>query len=380
MKIVYCTDTICHPGGIQIVTMVKANALARIPDNQVWIIVSEKVTSPMIELLGVHVVDLDVNYYEDDWKGLWYRIKGSFVKRKWHKKRIQKILNEIKPDIVVSTGTSEKYFLPTLRISSRPVFIREIHFDKNFRKRAASRWMDKLMASVSNVYDYGYRIKKYHKIIVLTNEDKECNWKGWNNVVVIPNPITRSDYGYSDCQSKKAIAAGRLVSQKNFISLVRIWSRVAELYPDWILEIWGNGAQEKMLQALIKELSLEDKVLLKGFTSNLLNEMETASMFLLSSEFEGFPLVLIEAMSVGLPVVSYACPTGPRDIIEDEGNGYLISMNDEKMFANRICTLIENNELRNRMGREAVRTSKRYQIDKIIDQWMRLFHLLRDEK
>lgn len=379
MKIVYCTDTICHPGGIQTVTMVKANALASIPDNQVWIIVTEKITTPMIELSDVHLVYLDINYYEDDWKGYRYRIMGLFVKRRWHKTRMQAILNEIKPDIVVSTGTSEKYFLPTLKIFSCPVFIREIHFEKNYRKRAALQWMDKLMASVSNVYDYGYRIKKYHKIIVLTKEDKERNWKGWKNVVVIPNPITRSDYVFSDCGSKKAIAAGRLVPQKNFKSLIRVWSRVVELHPDWILEIWGDGVQEEMLLGMIKNLRLKEKVFLKGFTSDLLHEMETASIFLLSSEFEGFPLVLIEAMSVGLPVVSYACPTGPRDIIEDGKNGFLIQPNDEEEFANKVCRLIEDTELRVKMGKNALRTSENYQMEKIIDMWMDLFHSLRDK-
>lgn len=380
MKIVYCTDTICHPGGIQVVTMVKARALARIPDNQVWIIVSEKITTPMMEPTGVHIVDLDVNYYEDDWKGYMYRIKGFLVKRRWHKIRMEEILNEIKPDIVVSTGTSEKYFLPALKINSRPVFIREFHFDKKYRQRAACGWKEKLMAYIADSYDYGCKIKNYNKIIVLTEEDKECNWKGWRNVEVIPNPVTGMVDRFSNCESKKAIAAGRLVPQKNFPSLIRIWSKVTERHPDWILEIWGNGLMENKLKDQIEKLGLNGNVFLKGYSNEILTKMGEASIFCLSSKFEGFGLVLVEAMSVGLPVVSYMCPCGPRDIVNDDKDGFLIPLDDETMFADRLCTLMENQELRKGMGREALSTSERYRIDNIIDQWMSLFHMLRDEK
>ena len=106
------------------VTMVKANALAKIPGNQVWIVVTDHKKEPLIPLENVELVNLDVNYYEDDWKGYWYVLKGIFQKRKMHKKRLLRFLNDIAPDIVVSTGTSENNFLPYLSVSSHPVFIR----------------------------------------------------------------------------------------------------------------------------------------------------------------------------------------------------------------------------------------------------------------
>lgn len=380
MKIVYCTDTICHPGGIQTVTIAKANALAKIEGNYVWIAVTDHTMPPLISLENVILINLDVNYYADDWRGDWYIIKGVFLKRKLHKRRLQHVLNEIRPDVVISTGTSEKYFLPTLKIGSSPVFIREMHFEKNYRKRTAVRWVDKLMATVSNIYDYGYRIKKYHKIIVLTQEDKECNWKDRKNVEVIPNPVTGIVDGFSDGESNIALAAGRMVPQKNFQSLIRIWRRVTELHPDWILEIWGTGALKNDLEEQIERTGLQGKVQLKGYTHELLTKMREASIFCLSSKFEGFGLVLVEAMSVGLPVVSYMCPCGPKDIVTEGKDGFLIPMDDEDMFANRICALIDNKELRKRMGREAIQTSEKYHMGKIVDQWMSLFIMLRNEK
>lgn len=380
MKIVYCTDTVCYPGGIQMVTMVKASALAKIPGNQVWIVVTDHKKEPLIPLENVELVNLDVNYYEDDWKGYWYVLRGIFQKRKIHKRRLLRFLNEIDPDIVVSTGTSEKNFLPTMSVKSSPVFIREIHFEKNYRKRVAKTWKDMLMANVADFYDYGHRIRKYDRIVVLTQEDKGMNWKGWSRVEVIPNPITIKPHGLSNCSSTKAIAAGRLVQQKNFASLIRVWKKVAERYPNWVLDICGSGEQEQMLQKLIKDLGLERQVFLKGYTSNVLSQMENSSMFLLSSEFEGFGLVILEGMSVGLPIVAYACPCGPKDLIEDRHNGFLIPMHDEAMFAEKICTLIEDEEMRKRMGHQAWLASQDYQLDKIITRWMRLFEGLRAEK
>lgn len=377
MKIVYCTDTVCYPGGIQTVTMVKANALAKIHGNRVWIVVTDHTQEPMIPLENVELVNLDVNYYEDDWKGYLYVLKGIFKKRRLHQKRLQRVLNEIEPDIVVSTGTSEKNFLPTMRIPSSPVFIREIHFEKNYRIRAARNLKDKMVAEVADFLDYGHYIKAYDRIVVLTEEDKTENWKGWNQVVVIPNPMTVQPHQMSDCCSRRALAAGRLVQQKHFASLIRVWNEVAKWHPDWTLEIWGSGEQEQMLRDTILKFHLEEKVYLKGFTSHLNDEMGTASMFLLSSDFEGFPLVIIEAMSVGLPVVAYACPTGPKDIIEDGKNGFLIPMQDEKLFARKICALIEDTDLRKNMGHQAWMKSKDYQMDKIIHKWMLLFEELK---
>ena len=379
MKIVYCTDTVCYPGGIQMVTMAKANALAKVPGNEVWIVVTDHTKPPLISLEDVHLVNLNVNYYEDDWKGYWYIIKGNFQKRRLHKQRLQKFLNEIEPDIVVSTGTSEKYFLPSLKVKSHPSFIREMHFVKNYRRLSANSIRDKISSGYSEFYDYCFKIRKYDKIVTLTHEDRERNWQGNNDVVVIPNPVTAQVNVQSKCCNPKAIAAGRLVRIKNFSSLIRLWKKVVSVHPEWILEIWGKGDQETVLKNLIESSALDNNVLLKGYTSDIYAKMAEASMFLLTSEHEGFGLVLLEAMSVGLPVISYACPTGPRDLITDGENGFLIQPNDEDGFVEKVCRLIEDGELRMKMSENALRTSENYQMEKIINMWMDLFHSLRDK-
>ena len=283
MRIVYCTDTVCYPGGIQTVTMVKANALAKIQENQVWIVVTDHTRPPLMYLDNVTLINLKINYYEDDWKGYWYVFKGFFQKRQLHKLRLQKLLNEIEPDVVISTGTSEKYFLPSLKVKSSPVYIREIHFAKNYRVLAADSLKERIAAFLSNIYDYDYRIRKYDKIVVLTKEDWKDNWNEDNKVKVIPNPVTAKITKKTDCHNMKVIAAGRLVQQKNFWSLINIWKRVIVVHPEWILEIWGAGGQEQMLKKHIVESGLEGKVFMRGFTANLYGEMATASMYLLTS-------------------------------------------------------------------------------------------------
>ena len=164
MKIAYCTDSICYAGGIQRVTIAKANKLAL--KNEVWIIVTDNKDKPVFPLsTKVHLVNCDINYFEDDWKSRFYILKGIIYKRKQHKKRLKEILNQIQPDIVISTGTSEKNFLPYLSVSSHPVFIREIHSNKNYRSLHAQSVFDKLLAILGDFIDYRIHLKKYDRTV-----------------------------------------------------------------------------------------------------------------------------------------------------------------------------------------------------------------------
>lgn len=377
MKIVYCTDSICYAGGIQRITISKANALSQIDGNEVWIIVTDNKQKPVLPIDSkVHIIDLDINYFADDWKSKWHVLKGIFIKRRLHKKKLAVVLNEIKPDIVISTGTSEKNFLPSISISSKPVFIREIHNTKNYRSLAATNVFYKTLAFWGDTIDYNIYIKRYHRIVVLTNEDKETNWKYDDNVVVIPNPLTSPCTLQSSLENKTVIAVGRLVPQKNFSSLIEAWAHVAEKHPDWTLEIWGEGYLRIELENLIAKLNLKKHVFLKGYSYDIQIQMQKASIFVLSSIFEGFGLVIIEAMSCGLPVVSYDCPCGPKDIITEGKDGYLIPINNEEKLAYKIGLLIENSNLRKKMGQKAIDKAQSYNIESINAQWMNLFYSL----
>lgn len=379
MKVVYCTDTVCCPGGTQLVTIVKANALAEIDGYEVWIVVTDNKGESMLPISDkVHLVDLDVNYYEYDWKGFVFWLWGKMVKGNQHKKRLKNLLEKISPDYVISTGTSEKFFLPSLKVTSNPIFVREFHFEKWFRSRAASSFVSKLSAILANLYDYKWKIKGYDAIVVLTETDKNDNWKDEKNVYVIPNPLTRKSVYCSGQHDKVVVTAGRLVYQKNFESLVRVWEKVARRHADWILQIWGNGALRDELSGQIRLLGLQGKVMLMGYSDDVMDKMSQASVFALSSRYEGFGLVILEAMSVGLPVVSYACPAGPKDLIDDSEDGFLIDNGDEDMFAEKICYLIEHEEERVRMGKNAIMKSEKYSIEAVMKRWVEFFDSLKE--
>lgn len=381
MRIAYCLNSIRYLGGIQRVTIAKANALADISDNEVYIIVSDNRGGRIVHPLSpkVHLIDLDVNYYQDDWKSKWHVLKGIVVKRREHKKKLAKVLHEVNPDIVISVGQSEKNMIPA--ISGRWVKVRELHFTKNYRWFHAHSIFSKTLAIFGELYDYFYKIRQYDRIIVLTYEDKESHWKGYKNVSVIPNPISFSDIAANNTlEGKKVIAIGRLNAQKNFSSLIRSYRIVAQKHPDWILEIYGDGEQKYDLLQLIDQFDLRKQVYLRGFTSEVQRELLNASCFVLSSTFEGFGLVITEAMSCGLPVVSYACPCGPKDIISEGVDGFLVPVNDEQGLADRICRLIENEEMRKAMGKAARLKAEQYRIEKIIPMWMDLFNQLLKEK
>ena len=381
MKIVYCTDSICYLGGIQRITIAKASALANVSGNEVWIIVTDNRKEPVLPLHPkVHLINLNINYFEDDWKGKWYVLKGIAYKRRLHKQKLQIVLNQIQPDIVISTGTSEKNFLPSIHVSSHPAFVREIHNFKYYRIAAANNLFAKILAIGGNFIDYQLRIHRYDKIVVLTEEDRLTNWNGNDKVCVIPNPLTTMCEEKSTCQAKRVIAVGRLSYQKNFDFLIRLWKSLHSLYPDWTLEIWGTGGCQQQLSELIHEFGLQDCVFIKGYTPNVLSEMAKASILAFSSVFEGWGLVIVEAMSVGLPVVAFACPCGPKDIITNNVDGFLIQPGDEEYFREQLIRLMIDENLRIQLGRNALKKSKKYQIEQVAQSWMDLFAHIRPHR
>lgn len=358
-------------------TLAKASALAEIKSNDVWILYADHSGIRYYPISSsVHTVDLDINYYEDDWKSRWNVLKGLFFKRRLHKKHLAKQLRLIRPDVVVSVGQSEKNFLPFIQGSW--ITIREFHFVKNYRTLHANSFFNRILAWGGNSLDRVV-LRKYDGLVSLTQEDKKDNWNNWNKVHVIPNPVRLSPL-YSSLESKRILTVGRLEYQKNFISLIRAFSIVHKRFPEWTLDIYGEGNERHSLLSEIQALSLSSSVRLMGIRSDIQGLMPDYSLFTLSSRFEGFPLVLVEAFSCGLPVVSYACPCGPKDIIRDGVDGFLVPPGDEAMLAERICRLIENDAIRKQMGNAALERAKEYSIEKIVFLWMSLFEELMAEK
>ncbi len=382
MKIVYCIDTLDYIGGTERITIVKANALSDIEGNEVFVIVGFNMKGNKTISLSpkVKLVDLNVPYFSN-YGNNWIKVSWTYYKlRKEHLQKLKSILNSILPDIVISVGGAEKLNLPRLKVSTYPVFIREIHFYKYYRRGNANTVLDKLLAFIFEFIDYRLYINNYDCIAVLTQEDYRDNWNRNSRVIVIPNPNTLAVSNYSSLDNKVVISVGRLTESKNFKSLISIWKCVNESYPDWKLAIYGDGPMRDNLQKQIEDLRLTDSIFLCGFTTDINSKMLNSSIFAFTSMNEGFGLVLLEAMSCGLPVVSYACPCGPKDIIEQGKSGFYVSLNDEHTFAEKLKLLIGDEKLRKEMGSKAVLRSQDFSLERIIDLWMKTFAELLKEK
>lgn len=380
MKIVYCTDIIYKMGGLEIITIIKANALAEIPGNQVWIALADNRYSAIVRLKKVSVLDLAVHYYEEDDRSYFHAIMDLRKKRRYHRERLEQMLNDINPDVVISTGLSAKQFLPKMKINSNPVFIMELHSSRHLAMHQAQRWYQKFVAKLGELYNNRFTYKRYDRIVVLTEAEKVGAWAKFKNITVMPNPLIKPAPKQSTGQAKIAITAARFEWIKNYESLINIWAKVILRHPGWILQLWGQGPDEGRLREQIERMGLQHHVLMMGYTSEVQEKMSEASIFVLTSRSEGFSISTIEAMSVGIPTVVYNCPGGLPYVVKDGVTGYLVPLNDENAYVETVCKLIENEELRRTMGRAAFKESVQYKLDGVIQRWMKLFQELLEKK
>lgn len=209
---------------------------------------------------------------------------------------------------------------------------------------------------------------RFTDTLVVQTQDVKSAYSGFKvPIKVINNPLSPSAVSVMDYDKPVIIAVGRLDRQKNYPLLIEAFSQIKA--DNWTLQIFGEGDEKKRLQALITEQKLDNRVILRGTTKGIFDEMAQASVFVLSSLAEGYPNVLIEAMSVGLAVVSTNCPSGPSEIIRNGENGLIVPNNDAKALALALQTLVDDVQLRQKLGKEAVKISEKLTIDKIIQEW-----------
>ena len=374
IKLAYCIPSLDHSGGMERVLTAKVNYLTEHWGYDVNIIITDdKNTKPFYPLSPqVKVIQLDVNI-DNLWKyPIWKRLIIYRLKMSIYRHRMERCLRQLSPDITISMLRREINFLTSLKDHS--VKIGEIHFGRykyreanfNFFPTFVNQFISKLwMRQLTS------KLKKLHKFVVLTHEDAEA-WKELTNTLVIPNPITIETGQKSRCNSKTAVAAGRYTYQKGFDLLIKAWEIVHKKHPDWLLNIYGAG-DNLVYQQQADQLGLHDSVRCNPLAENIIQKYIESSIFILSSRFEGFGLVIAEAMRCGLPPVSFACPCGPRDIINDGVDGLLCRNGDISDLAEKICTLIEDEALRQEMGKKAAINVERFCIDNIMKEWDLLF-------
>lgn len=355
-KIVFNTDQIYLHGGIEKVMAVKANYFANLPGIQVYIVTTEQQGKEPCYLLDekIKLIDLGINYCRDKS----YFSKENILKAFKHYKSQKRLFKELNPDVIISPNYNfDFYWLPFIQRNSKK--IKEIHSSRY-------RWSASLKNKINSWFE-----SKYDTIVVLNpDEQKYFNLK---NVVVIPNPVEIPEV-QANLDKKQVIAAGRISPVKAFDHLITAWKQVYAKHPDWELHIYGQNYlnTEQQLQKLVQDFGLESVVHFKGSVANMTQTMLDYSIYAMSSVTECFPMVLLEALSVGLPIVSYDCPNGPRNIITDKADGFLAQHQNPFDLADKIMMLIEDKELLLQMGEYAKKNSVRFSTKNIMQIWLHL--------
>jgi len=215
--------------------------------------------------------------------------------------------------------------------------------------------------------------RRLDALTVLTNGDLEDYSRvlagSGTRVTRIPNSVSPLTGGPADPTSRIVVAAGRLTNQKGFDRLIPAFQQVAAAHPDWSLRIYGSGPHRAKLQRAILDRGLYNNVRLMGRANSMGEEFAKASIYVMSSRFEGFPMVLLEAMSKGLAVVSFDCPRGPADLITAGEDGLLVPNGDIDGLAQGLLQLVDDEDRRRRLGAAAVRTAAHYDAEAVGRQW-----------
>jgi len=374
MKIVYSISGIGYSGGIERVLSSKANYLAEFLNYEVHIIIGGKKPDSLFftfsNKIKFHYLNIDFKKRQI-WQYL-YQTKQD----KMYCKELGKQLIDIQPDITISMFGREAGFL--YKIKDGSVKVLEFHFTKNYLqhlgkalhndkfRRLRKYWLLFLKNREENI------AKKYDHIVLLTQKDKEL-WGNNPKFKVIPNPLSFNTEKTAALENKIIVSMGRLVYPKGFQYLIRAFALLKEKYPEWKVKIYGCGQDKELLQKEINTLSLHDSIFLKEPTQDVESVLLESSLFVLPSLYDGFGLVLTEAMACGVPCVAFDCECGPSDIIQDEVDGFLVETGNILSLAEKMELLMQNKDLRIEMGAKAKENVRKFDVPVIMNLWKNYF-------
>ncbi len=369
MKLLYVENSLAIHGGVERVLTDKLNWLVEEGNCEVCLIIANQGENPIVFPLNpkVQCHDMGIMFHQVyRYKG-WRRYCLMFQLHLLFRRSLAEEIRLFAPDAIICTRLELVYDVIKVRGDIPVVFEAHNSYIDFHYYRCFQRFQIKFFYHV---------LRKVNLIVALTQGDA-LEWKKINpHVHVIPNVVHLNDTDrYSDCSSKSAIFVGRYSQQKDIPSLLKIWELVSHQYPDWQLHIFGGyGGQENRLQSAINQHGAN--VVVHQPTTSINEEYLKCSMLLMTSRYEPFGLVIPEAMSCGLPVVAFDCPYGPANIITDGVDGFLIRERDIKYYANKVCQLIADQNLRNKMGKAGVLSSQRFKASNIMPQWIQLFNQL----
>ena len=373
MKIVYCIASVYNPGGMERVLLNKLRWWVGRGGCELLVVTTDQAGRPPFYAFPeqVRMTDLGIGYSADNGRHPVAKIFSYFRKRRLHRRRLSELLYREKADIVVSLYPSESSFIPDIKDGSRKVL--ELHYCKFFRLQYGRRGLLGL-ADRFRTWQDGRIVRRFDSFVVLTQQDAGF-WGALPNLSVIPNAALAAPAAEHREGTRRVIAVGRLDYQKGFDRLISAWAMLPEpCRSSWRLDIFGQGEWRERLQAQIDGLGLARTVRLNAPTKRIMEEYAESEFLVMSSHYEGFPMVMIEAMSCGLPVVSFDFLCGPADIIRPEENGLIVPDGDVKGLSDAMLRLMEDSSALHRMSLAARRVSETYSENAIMTRWERLFN------
>lgn len=368
MKIAYIIHDYSTEGGIEKIVSQKANYLANYGYDVSIISFQVNRTTPFFFYDSrIKTYNLSLDSYREN-----KRNKIIFLTQ------LEKILNQIKPDITISSNMELGKYICSINDGSKKVL--EYHFSK-FKGKIKLSKLNTLRIGKIIPYLYMYKktqlIKQFDRFVVLTQEDREQWNELKNNIEVIPNFSEFKESVKIDYSNKNIIGVGRYTGQKGWKYLIEVWSKLAHKYPDWTVSIFGHGHHREDFQVLVNRYKLERSFFLHDSTPEIAQEYAKSSIFVMTSRYEGLPMVLIEAMQLALPAITFKFKCGPKDLIKDGQTGYLVEQFDTEQFAKTLSKLMDNQELRAEIGIAAQKDiALKINKETIMNKWIQLLENL----
>lgn len=356
MKILFLSGNLCNGGAQRVISVVASQLAEQGNDVSLLLFSRNEKEYPISD--KVNIVSISKNFQE-------YCSISFFSRLKF----IRKYLKSSKPDVAIGfLEGGYGLYISSFGLKLKKVASARIDPTYLFKAKGLRAFLNKMWFCSADA------------IVLQTNSQLDhMPEKMRKQSVVIANPVsddalTKPQIVHSE-KCRKIVMAGRLARQKNYPMVFEAVKIVREKYPDIKLDIFGKGSQEAELQNLIDTNGLADNIELCGWSQNTLEEYRNHDMYILSSDFEGMPNALMEAMAVGLPCISTDCDTGPSDLIEHEKNGFLVPVGDSAMLADYIIKIIEMTpEQRLTLGNNAHSTMReRFNSDYISQKWGILF-------